>query len=57
MPPHTVALVTMEPMPPNAEHAALAAALDKRGVIPVDVAWDHPFFDWSKVQVAVLRSC
>lgn len=56
MPPHRVALVTMEPMPANAEHAALAAALDKRGVVPVDVAWDHPFFDWSKVEVAVLRS-
>ena len=57
MPPHTVALVTMEPMPANTEHSFLAAALDKRGVIPVDVAWDHPTFDWSKVEVAVLRSC
>ncbi|MBS1150007.1 MAG: hypothetical protein H6Q89_1705 [Myxococcaceae bacterium] len=57
MPPPTVALVTMEPMPATAEHRALAAALDQRGVIPVDVAWDHPFFDWSKVQLAVLRSC
>ena len=57
MAPHTVALVTMEPMPANAEHALLAAALDKRGVVPVDVAWDSAGFDWSKVQVAVLRSC
>ena len=57
MAPPKVALVTMEPMPPNADHAALAAALDQRGVVPIDVAWDHPFFDWSKVAVAVIRSC
>ena len=57
MPTPTVALVTMEPMPANAEHAPLSVALDKRGVVPVDVPWDHPYFDWSKVAVAVLRSC
>ena len=57
MAPPKVALVTMEPMPAQADHAALAAALDKRGVVPIDVAWDHPFFDWSKVDVAVIRSC
>jgi hypothetical protein len=56
MAPPTVALVTMEPLPPNTEHGPLAAALDKRGVVPVEVAWDNPHFDWKKVDVAVVRS-
>lgn len=58
MPTPTVALVTMEPMPANAgtDHAPLAVALDRRGVVPIDVPWDHPRFDWSKVAVAVIRS-
>lgn len=55
----TVALVTMDPMPANAgsEHASLAVALDRHGVVPIDVPWDHPTFDWAKVAVAVVRSC
>ena len=52
-----VALVTMDPMPANAEHIGLTKALEKRGVVPVDVPWDHPTFDWATVDVAVLRSC
>ena len=52
----TVALVTMDPVPANAEHAPLASALDRRGVVPIDVPWDHPRFDWSKPAVAVIRS-
>ena len=51
-----VALVTMEPMPANPEHAPIAAALAVRGVEAVDAAWDDPTFDWSTVGVAVLRS-
>lgn len=54
--PHTVALVTMEPMPSNTEHTQLHAALAKRGVVPSDVAWNRPHFDWSKVAAAVVRS-
>ena len=51
-----VALVTMEPMPANADHAPIAQALRARGVVSLDVAWDDPRFDWSSVDVAVLRS-
>lgn len=51
-----VALVTMEPMPAAAEHRPISAALRKRGVEALDVAWDDPTFDWSSVDVAVLRS-
>lgn len=51
-----VALVTMEPMPANAEHRPISEALLRRGVVTVDVAWDDPAFDWAQVDVAVLRS-
>ena len=53
--PH-VALVTMDPMPANAEHRPIAEALVRHGVVAVDVAWDDLTFDWSKVDVAVIRS-
>ncbi len=51
----SVALVTMQPSPRDADHPLLGAALARRNLETVDVAWTDDF-DFSQVDLTVLRS-
>src|SRR3954470_13906533 len=51
-----VALVTMRPMPETGEHRPISEALLRLGTHSIDVAWDDPLLDWSKIDAAIIRS-
>jgi glutathione synthase/RimK-type ligase-like ATP-grasp enzyme len=51
----TVALVTMDPRPRDVDHPLLGAALAKRHIETVDVAWTDAF-DYTQADLAVIRS-
>jgi len=53
--PFSVALVTMSPHPRDNDYPLLGAALAKRHLQTVDVAWTDEF-DFSQVDLAVIRS-
>lgn len=51
----TVALVTMDPRPRDQDHPFLGAALARRHIDTVDVAWTDEF-DYAQTDLAVIRS-